>query len=178
MTRQFLGALSALALAGVVLGGCQTAEPEPPPEPDVTRPQPIVDSTPPPERPDPGPRLTEDLEPVTHEGKLLDTTFYFEYDQARLAQADIATLAVHAEILRKYRNRSAHIEGHCDERGTREYNLALGERRSEAVRRYLISAGVRATQLETVSYGEERPVDPGHDESAWAQNRRAVMIYR
>ncbi|MDE0179549.1 MAG: OmpA family protein, partial [Gammaproteobacteria bacterium] len=70
------------------------------------------------------------------------------------------------------------IEGHCDERGTREYNLALGERRSEAVRRYLISAGVRSTQIETVSFGEERPVDPGHDESAWAKNRRAEMSYR
>ena len=112
------------------------------------------------------------------EGNPLDTTFYFEYDQARLAPADIRVLAMHARILRDSRDASVNIEGHCDERGTREYNLALGERRSEAVRRYLISAGVRSTQIETVSFGEERPVDPGHDEAAWAQNRRAEVTYR
>ena len=178
MIRQFLGALSALVLAGVVLGGCQTTPEEEPPETVVSDP-PKVTSTPPPREPESEPPFDKNLNPlhpVTRQP--LNTIFYFEYDQARLAQADLATLAVHAQILRDHRNRSVQIEGHCDERGTREYNLALGERRSEAVRRYLISAGVRATQVETVSYGEERPVDPGHDENAWAQNRRAVMIYR
>ena len=76
------------------------------------------------------------------------------------------------------RDRRLVIEGHCDERGTREYNLALGERRANAVTSFLISAGVRRSQIETVSYGEERPDDPGHDEAAWGKNRRAVVIYR
>lgn len=178
MTRRFWGALWVLVLAGALLSGCQTAEPEPEPEPVVV--EPVVDPTPPP-KPDPEPEPPfneqgEPLDPVTRTP--LKTVFYFEYDQSRLSQADIRILAVHAQILRDYRDKGVQIEGHCDERGTREYNLALGERRSEAVRRYLISSGVRSTQIETVSYGEERPVDPGHDESAWAQNRRAVVSYR
>ncbi|MDE0661642.1 MAG: peptidoglycan-associated lipoprotein Pal [Gammaproteobacteria bacterium] len=176
MIRQLFGALS-VVLAGVLLSACQSTEPEPEPEPVVQTP--VVKPTPPPKEPEPEPPFDENLnplDPVTR--KPLNSTFYFEYDQARLAQGDIRVLAVHAQILRDYRNRSVNIEGHCDERGTREYNLALGERRSDAVRRYLISAGVRSTQIETVSFGEERPVDPGHDESAWAKNRRAVMIYR
>ncbi|MFO7918286.1 MAG: OmpA family protein, partial [Anaerolineae bacterium] len=68
--------------------------------------------------------------------------------------------------------------GHADERGTREYNLALGERRAAAVRDFLQSAGVSSRQIEIVSYGEERPEDPGHNEAAWSRNRRAVLIYR
>ncbi len=176
MTRHLFGALS-VVLAGVLLSGCKSTQPEPEPERVVQAP--IVKPTPPPKDPEPEPPFDDNLnalDPVTR--KPLNQTFYFEYDQARLAQDDIRVLAVHAQILRGYRNRSVHIEGHCDERGTREYNLALGERRSAAVRRYLISAGVRSTQIETVSFGEERPVDPGHDESAWAKNRRAVMSYR
>ena len=70
------------------------------------------------------------------------------------------------------------IEGHCDERGTREYNLALGERRAEEIRKYLVSIGVSPQQIEVVSYGEERPEDPEHNEAAWARNRRAILIYR
>ncbi len=178
MIRQSLGVLAALVAAGLLLGGCQTPEPEPEPEPEIIAP--IVKPAPkPPEDPEPEPPFDENLnalDPVTR--KPLNHTFYFEYDQSRLAQADIRVLAVHAQNLRNYRNRSVQIEGHCDERGTREYNLALGERRSEALRRYLISAGVRSTQIETVSFGEERPADPGHDEGAWAKNRRAVMNYR
>jgi peptidoglycan-associated lipoprotein len=70
------------------------------------------------------------------------------------------------------------IEGHADERGTREYNLALGERRADAIRTFLLSAGVSPRQLEMVSYGEERPDDPGNNDAAWSRNRRAVLIYR
>lgn len=178
MVRQLFGALSALVLASALLSGCQSAPSEPEPEPEVVA-QPVVPPTQPPPEPQPEPPFDADLNPLDPiTGKPLNTTFYFEYDQARLAQADIRILAVHAQILRDFRNYSVNIEGHCDERGTREYNLALGERRSEAVRRYLVSAGVRSTQIETVSFGEERPVDPGHDESAWAKNRRAEMSYR
>ena len=86
-------------------------------------------------------------------------------------------LSGHARYLRDNASARITIEGHCDERGTREYNLALGERRAATVRSYLQSLGVRASQMSTVSFGEERPVDPGHSESAWAKNRRAVLDY-
>jgi peptidoglycan-associated lipoprotein len=85
---------------------------------------------------------------------------------------------MHAQILRRNADKSVVIEGHCDERGTREYNLALGERRADVVKSFLTSAGVRSRQIETVSFGEERPADPGHTESAWSLNRRAVLSYR
>lgn len=177
MIRQLFGALSALVLAGALIGGCQSAPPEPEPEPPPV--QPIDPPKPPRVEPEPEPPFDADLNPIDPvTGRLLNRTFYFEYDQARLAQDDIQELATHARILRDFRNYSVEIEGHCDERGTREYNLALGERRWQAVRRYLISAGVRSTQIEGTSFGEERPVDPGHDESAWAKNRRAVLSYK
>ena len=128
--------------------------------------------------PEPPPRVDSAGNPVDATGRPLGRTFYFEFDQARLAERDLRMLALHAGYLRDFRNRRITIEGHCDERGTREYNLALGERRADAVARYLTSAGVRASQIETVSYGEERPEDAGHDESAWSRNRRAVMIYQ
>ncbi len=108
----------------------------------------------------------------------MERTFYFEFDRAVLMRSDLTALETHAQVLRNNRSRSVVLEGHCDERGTREYNLALGERRADAIRSFLTSAGVAASQIEMVSYGEERPEDPGHDESAWGRNRRGVMIYR
>jgi peptidoglycan-associated lipoprotein len=108
----------------------------------------------------------------------LARTFYFEYDRAVLKPSDLAALEMHAQVLRRNSGRSIVLEGHCDERGTREYNLALGERRADSVRSFLLSAGVSARQIETVSYGEEQPADPGHTDSAWERNRRAVMVYR
>ncbi|MCY3621806.1 MAG: peptidoglycan-associated lipoprotein Pal [Gammaproteobacteria bacterium] len=178
MIRQMFGALSALLLAGALLSACQSAPQEPDPEPEEIK-APVVTPTDPPRQPDPALPTIDPDGNITLPGATepLDAIFYFEYDQARLAPADIRVLAMHAQQLRAYRNFSVKIEGHCDERGTREYNLALGERRWQAVRRYLISAGVRSTQIEGTSFGEERPVDPGHDESAWAKNRRAVISY-
>jgi peptidoglycan-associated lipoprotein len=76
----------------------------------------------------------------------------------------------------RYPNKRATIEGHCDERGTREYNLALGERRANAAKNYLVSLGVSADRLTTISYGKERPVALGSDEASWAKNRRAVTV--
>ena len=160
-------------LAMAVLSACKS-EPEPPPVEPVV--EPVVQ--PPPPEPEPPPRVDRDGNPIDASGRPLGRTFYFEFDQARLSERDLRVLAMHAEYLRDFRNRSVLVEGHCDERGTREYNLALGERRSQAVQQYLAAAGVRSSQIEVVSFGEERPEDPGHDESAWSKNRRAVMIYR
>lgn len=171
------GALIVLALAVLAVAGCKSRPEEPaPPEPEAT-PPPVVTPAPPPPPPPP-PRVDDEGNPLDASGTPLSRTFYFEFDQARLSEGDLRVLAMHANYLRDFRNRSVVIEGHCDERGSREYNLGLGERRAQAVERYLTSAGVRESQIETVSYGEERPADPGKNESAWSKNRRAVLIYR
>ena len=85
-----------------------------------------------------------------------------------------ATLNKQAEWLKKYANYQITVEGHCDERGTREYNLALGERRANAARQYLVAQGIPAARIKTISFGMERPDPVGSDEAAWARNRRAV----
>jgi peptidoglycan-associated lipoprotein len=116
--------------------------------------------------------------PVDGSGQPISRTFYFEYDKSILNPSDLAVLEVHAQILRRNADRSVVVQGHCDERGTREYNLALGERRAAAISSFLRSAGVGSRQIEVVSYGEERPQNPAHNSAAWAQNRRAVVEYR
>jgi peptidoglycan-associated lipoprotein len=97
---------------------------------------------------------------------------YFDYDRAVLKAAAKAQLERNADVLKENPKVNCQIEGHCDERGDREYNLALGEKRALAARRYLISLGINPDRLFTISYGEERPVADGHDESAWKLNRR------
>lgn len=102
------------------------------------------------------------------------TTFYFEYDSSDLRPEAMRALDVHAGDLKSSGQRVV-LEGHADERGTREYNMALGERRAGAVQRYLVLQGVSPAQLELVSYGEERPVATGNSEESWAQNRRVEL---
>ncbi|MDO8977461.1 peptidoglycan-associated lipoprotein Pal [Reyranella sp.] len=99
---------------------------------------------------------------------------FFDTDSSNVREDGRQTLNRQAEWLKKYGNYQITIEGHCDERGTREYNLALGERRANAARQYLIAQGIPASRLKTVSYGKERPDPVGSDEAAWARNRRAV----
>ena len=101
---------------------------------------------------------------------------YFELDSSDLTAANQKTLDEDAALLKRYASWTVTVEGHCDERGTAEYNLALGERRAIAARAYLISLGIAADRLRTVSYGKEFPFDPGHDESAFAKNRRAHFV--
>lgn len=96
----------------------------------------------------------------------------FEYDSSKIKASEAATLKANAKWLKANPSTDVVVQGHCDERGTNEYNLALGERRAKAVAQYLQKLGVASSQLTTVSYGEEMPLDPGHDESAWAKNRR------
>ena len=99
---------------------------------------------------------------------------FFDTDSSNVREDGRQTLNRQAEWLKKYGNYQITIEGHCDERGTREYNLALGERRANAARQYLIAQGIPASRIKTVSYGKERPDPVGSDEAAWARNRRAV----
>ena len=102
----------------------------------------------------------------------------FDYDKYDLDDPTRATLQRQAAWLAKYPSVRVTVEGHCDERGTREYNLALGARRANAVKEYLVSLGVSAARLETISYGKERPVCTEFDEACWAQNRRGVTTIK
>ena len=102
---------------------------------------------------------------------------HFDYDSSELSNEDYQTLQAHAQFLNANANSKIALTGHTDERGTREYNMALGERRAKAVQSYLITNGVNATQLEAVSYGKEMPINAGHDEAAWKENRRVELNY-
>ena len=101
---------------------------------------------------------------------------FFDYNESDLKPEARATLDRQAAWMKKYGSVSVTIEGHCDERGTREYNLALGERRATAVKNYLVADGVPADRVKTISYGKERPAVLGSNEAAWAQNRRGVSV--
>jgi peptidoglycan-associated lipoprotein len=137
------------------------------------------DTTPPPTSPPAQAETNENGIPfVPGTTNLIPRTYYFGYDRSVLSREDLESLQMHGTFLRRNSDRSIIVEGHADERGTREYNLALGERRADAIRSFLVSAGVSPRQIEIVSYGEERPENPGHDESSWSRNRRAVLIYR
>lgn len=131
------------------------------------------------------PQVTEDVIPADIEelnrfaqqrGFIRDA--FFNYDEATLDDAAQAALTASATWLRSPQGASYRllVEGHCDERGTEQYNLALGDRRANTVRDYLMTLGVDGSRIRTVSYGEERPFEEGHDESAWAQNRRAHLV--
>jgi peptidoglycan-associated lipoprotein len=103
----------------------------------------------------------------------INEDIHFDFDKYNLLPMAQQILQKKAEWLRNNPDVSVIIEGHCDERGTNEYNLALGDRRAESAKAYLVDLGIARSRLTTVSYGEERPVDPGHNEVAWAKNRRA-----
>jgi peptidoglycan-associated lipoprotein len=108
---------------------------------------------------------------------LYSKVVYFDFDQSTIRAEFVDTLRAHAAFLANNPEVRVTVEGHCDERGSREYNIGLGERRANAVLSFLAAEGVAASQVGTISYGEERPADPGNDETAWAQNRRAVLVY-
>lgn len=102
---------------------------------------------------------------------------YFDFDKATVRPDAVATLKAHASYLSKTPSARMRIEGHADERGTREYNMALGERRAKAAASFLAANGASASQLEIISYGEERPMSLGHDNSSWSKNRRSELQY-
>jgi peptidoglycan-associated lipoprotein len=169
MNKTILIGMTAVALS---LGACARKTPPPAVVPEAPATVPESNST------DPNslevvelPALQADL--VAKAGS---DTVYFGTDEYSLDEASKATLAAQARWLLANTNVRASIEGHCDERGTREYNQALGERRANATRDFLLSQGVPAARLLTTSWGKERPVATGSNEEAWAQNRRAVTV--
>ncbi len=173
-----------VGLTAVLLAGCASTEPDDGPgmDPGTEAPASAVEPAP---TPEPTP---EPVKPMVDRGKIvipmgsstetLTGIFYFDFDQAIVKRAGHSELNKHAQVLSGDRMLRARIEGHADERGTREYNLALGERRANAVRAYLVAQGASRSQLEVISYGEEKPKDSGHSESSWAQNRRVEIVYR
>jgi peptidoglycan-associated lipoprotein len=144
--------------------------PGPPPKP----PEPVRETPMPPEPLASDPLTTTDID-LINKNSPFQPVFY-AFDSAEVDANAQKVLNANADILRKYPTWVLTIEGHSDERGTGEYNLALGERRASAARTYLVSLGIPADRLKTVSYGKEFPFDPGHDESAWARNRRAHFV--
>ena len=159
------------------------ARPLPPPPPDTTTP-----SSRPPAPPEPAQEpVAVPPEPVASDAissasldelnrSTLLKPVFFDLDSSDLTSAGQKVLDDNAGTLKRYGTWTVTIEGHCDERGTAEYNLALGERRATAARAYLVSLGIPADRLRTVSYGKEFPFDPGHDEAAFARNRRAHFV--
>jgi len=116
--------------------------------------------------------------PLDDPAKLTSTrVIHFDFDRSEIKSEYQAIVIAHGEYLAQHSSQTVTIEGHCDERGSREYNIALGERRANAVKRLLMAQGATSGQITTVSYGEERPVAMASNETAWAENRRAVFAY-
>jgi len=145
------------------------------PPPAITQPSDFVTET--------APRVTSEelstnIEEANRQAQLRGfiKDAFFGYDEAALGADAQSALTDSANWLKKNSQYNLLVEGHCDERGTEQYNLALGDRRANIVKQFLVTLGVDAGRIRTVSYGEERPFDPGHDEAAWAKNRRAHLV--
>ncbi|MDA1185387.1 MAG: peptidoglycan-associated lipoprotein Pal [Acidobacteria bacterium] len=189
--RHGLLSLAVVAVAAsLAMAGCgQRQAPVPAAPPAATAPpvaSPLSRSTVPPDESVPalsevlsGPIVDDDilsrsLDELNRDSPL--SPVFFGVDSAELDDAGRAVVASNAATLSMYPTWTVTIEGSCDERGTAEYNLALGERRAVAVKAYLVSLGIAASRVQTVSYGKEYPFDAGHDERAWAQNRRGHFV--
>ena len=179
--------LLGIVLAGMVAGSCvrnpPPIEPEAPPPPPAAEDVAPSPSPPPPVPPPPPPPpvisetdefSSRSLEDLNRDSPLQPVLF--DYDSSGLTMQGQTVIRSNAEILRRYPTWMITIEGHCDERGSPEYNLALGERRALAAREYLAELGLTSDRVRTVSYGKEFPFDPGHTEEAWAKNRRAHFV--
>ena len=180
--------MAAVALA-MVVGACgkkkpPVARPMPPPgatatstapTPPPAPPRPVAEPVPVPPEP-----MREDsvgsrsLDDLNRESPLKPV--FYELDSADVSPAGQQILQANAQILKRFPTWQVTVEGHCDERGTAEYNLALGERRALSAKTYLVSLGIPADRVRTVSYGKEFPFDAGHDDSAWSRNRRAHFV--
>ena len=169
MNTRFAACMLLVGTAG--LAACSKKAPEelPPPPVDTTAPTPTPTPTGP-----AGPTVGSQA----HFENAVNgqNVIYFDTDRYNIDSADAAALQTQAQYLGQYPQIRITVEGHADERGTREYNLALGERRANAAKNYLVGLGIAANRITTVSYGKERPVALASNEAAWAQNRRAVSV--
>ena len=138
----------------------------------------VVDATPEPvaQEPEPEPEPKEEVVVYKAPDVVMQEDIYFDFDKSTLSPAAQDNLLRKAEWLRENPDATVTVEGHCDERGTNEYNLALGDRRAESAKAFLADLGIDPARLTTISYGEERPVDPRNTEEAWAKNRRDHFV--
>jgi peptidoglycan-associated lipoprotein len=183
MTKPFRSLGLFLAAGLLVTAGCCTKKPAPAPAPEVVaEPAPAPVPVPvPTEAPIVAPAaepvaetLPADLEELNRKGYLKDVFFDYDLYDVRADQRD--AMAANAEWLKKWPNVRIQIEGHCDERGSNKYNMALGDKRANAARDFLVSLGIDAGRIGTLSYGEERPFVEGQNEEAWSQNRRGHFV--
>ena len=196
MHKKIVAYIMVLSFAALVAGGCAkkdmvktdeaipAVQTPPPAAPEAVQPAPEV--KPPTEapmtetptresavRPEAAPQQTATQAPDL-QAEL--QKIYFNFDSSALSDEARSALSKNAELLGKNPSAKVSIEGHCDERGSDEYNMALGERRARAAQDYLVNLGVQSERLSTISYGEEKPADPGHDEAAWSKNRRGEFV--
>ena len=183
MKRQAAGYLVVLSCAMLAAGGCASKEMvkkdesiapsasstvKPPAKTETTKAMPVKEQH----------VKQEPLNATsgTEQMKEAINSIYFDFDKYNLSEASRAALVKDANLLRKESSEKIRIEGNCDERGSDEYNLALGEKRAKAAMEYLVTMGIPADHLSLISYGKEKPADPGHDEAAWAKNRRDDFV--
>lgn len=175
MLKTTLMVVMVLLIAASLTTSCKKRarqEPPPPAPPPVDQPQePVV-------IPDTTGQAERERQARMDADRARIQTVYFDYDQSNIRSDQRVKVKTNADIFRTWTEWQVNIEGHCDERGTNEYNLALGERRATAAKQALVSEGTDAGRISTISYGEERPADPGHDETSWARNRRAEFRVR
>ena len=163
MVRLGSGLAICAVMGAVVLAGCTTK-----PQATETAPPPLASSQ----------STQSSIVPGSAEDLRVNVgdTVHFDYDKSDIKEEDRSTLSRQAAWLQKYPQVRVIIQGNCDERGTREYNLALGARRANAVKEYLVSLGVSGARVDTISYGKERPICTESNEACWAQNRRGVTV--
>ncbi len=126
----------------------------------------------------PAPAAVVEVDPLNDQSNILaKRSFYYPFDVSAVQDTDKPAVAAHAKYLSEHADRKVRLEGNADERGSNEYNLALGQRRADGVKKMLVLGGAKASQIETASYGEEKPKASGHDETSWSQNRRTDIKY-
>ena len=187
MTRKAKVSIVLVVLLAVTVGACKKKTPPVVrPQPPAMTPTPAPPSPPPPPNPvsEPMPVPPEPLKDDGLTSKSLDDLnrdsplkpLFYELDSSEVSATGQQVLQANAAVLKRYPTWQITIEGHCDERGTAEYNLALGERRALAAKTYLVSLGIPADKVRIVSYGKEFPFDAGHEDAAWSKNRRAHFV--
>lgn len=158
-----------------LLAACASQKPVEPeavaPEP---APAPVVEAP----APESAPAPVVEVDPLNDPSSLLaKRSMYYPFDVSAVQDADKPAVQAHAKYLSEHSDRTVRLEGNCDERGSNEYNLGLGQRRANGVKQMLLLGGAKSSQIETVSYGEEKPMATGHNEAAWSQNRRTDIKY-
>ena len=160
-----------------LLAACVSEKPKAP-EAAAPVPLPVVTAPAPEAAPAPAPAPVVEVDSLNDPASILaKRSVYYPFDVSAVQDADKPIVVAHAKYLSEHPDRNVRVEGNADERGSNEYNLALGQRRADGVKQMLVLGGAKASQIETVSYGEEKPKATGHDEASWSQNRRSDIKY-